>query len=140
MTTKLTSLGNATAVPEITRQGNGKHSIVIVCSESNGKRITLSKSLTTDLGITENNDTVFLTCYKDSRSLVISSEPLCNESIKVKAKTKSDKATLYVGNLVTFVISNFGLADLYSDHVSHSFTEIAFETDGDCRYAIVSFN
>ena len=139
MAINLNSLGNATAVPKNTRQGNGKHSIVIVCSESNGKRITLSKALTTDLGVPENGGMLYITLYKESRSLVVSTEPICNESITAKANVKAGKATLYVGMVVSFLIEAFGLADLYKEHVSHSFTEILFETDDDCRYTVVSF-
>ena len=115
------------------RSGNGKYSFGIVCSEQNGKRVSLTASLASKLNI---DSEMFITSYARNGFIVLSSSKLNEQSVKYTVKGK-DKKIAYNASLVHYLIDNFHLN--FEGHVSRSFDNIEFNNDPKNPMAMVIF-
>ncbi len=131
-----TILNNST--PDIishssSKSGRGKYSVGIVCSEKNGKRISLTASLASKLNI---DSEMFITSYGSNGFIVLSSSKLNEQSVQYTVKGK-DKKIAYNASLVHYLIDTFNLN--FEGHVSRSFDNIQFNTDPTNPMAMVIF-
>lgn len=115
------------------RSGNGKYSFGIVCSEQNGKRVSLTASLASKLNI---DSEMFITSYASNGFIVLSSSKLNEQSVKYTLRGK-EKKTAYNASLVHYLIDTFHLN--FEGHVSKSFGNIQFNTDPTNPMAMVIF-
>lgn len=115
------------------RSGNGKYSFGIVCSEQNGKRISITASLASRLNI---DSEMFITSYASNGFIVLSSSKLNEQSVKYTVKGKEKKIT-YNASLVHYLIDTFNLN--FEGHVSKSFDNIEFNNDPKNPMAMVIF-
>lgn len=104
---------------------SGKFSFGIVNSTGNGKRITINKSLSEKLELT---DTVSVLPHSDKNVLVIG-KSLPFDSASVVKINGQDKKTCYSAGIVKLIAKSFNID--FSKHVSRSFTNIDIdEIDG----------
>lgn len=115
------------------RSGNGKYSFGIVCSEQNGKRVSLTTSLASKLNI---DDEMFITSYASKGFIVISPKKLNDKSVMYTVKG-ADKKIAYNSSLVHYLIDTFNLN--FEGHVSRSFDNIEFNNDPENPMAMVIF-
>ena len=115
------------------KSGRGKYSVGIVCSEQNGKRISITASLASKLNI---DSEMFITSYASNGFIVLSSSKLNEQSVKYTVKGK-DKKIAYNASLVHYLIDNFHLN--FEGHVSRSFDNIEFNNDPENPMAMVIF-
>ena len=117
----------------VSRSGNGKYSFGIVCSEQNGKRVSLTASLASKLDI---KDEMFITSYGSNGFIVLSSSKLNEQSLKYTLRGK-EKKIAYNASLVHYLIDTFNLN--FEGHVSRSFDNIEFNNDPENPMAMVIF-
>ena len=122
----------ATIIPSAVRTSHGKYSVGIVCSEKNGKRVTLTSALAKRLKL---DDKVFVTAYIDDGFIMFSPSALNGYSLEVHLMG-TDKKIAYNAGLVHFLIDNFNLD--YSSCVSKSFSDIVFNEDIDNPIAVLN--
>ena len=123
----------ATTIPQASRSSRGKYSLGIVCSEKNGKRITLTASLANFLKL---SDKVFVTVYADDNIIILS--PTAINEYSVEAKLNGDEGKIaYNAGLVHFLIDTFKLD--YQNTVSKAFHDFSFNDDPNNPMAILTF-
>lgn len=116
-------------LPQIpkTSSRNSRLSFNIVNSDSNGKRVKLSKGLTTALGITESADILPI----KGEGLIMVAEKLpyeaaCSVSLKDEGRNGTSGAKIaYNSGMVALLTMEFDLD--FSEHVSMSFSDISIE-------------
>lgn len=125
----LSAIKKATSFANKTVRGGskGKPSISVISAGKNGKRVTLSDGLITEIGAT---DCVFVGVLPDKRQLVISGT--ANQNLE-EFSLRSGRY-VYNSSLVSGIINTFGLSAYFTNHTSASFADMEFE-DG---MAIVS--
>lgn len=123
----------ATPITPSTHTSSGKYSVGIVCSESNGKRVTFTAALASHLKL---GNVVYITAYAEDGFIVIGATPYNNLSSSYKLSGK-DKKIAYASDLVHYLIDNFHLD--YSTCVSRSFGNIIFNNDPNTPMAILRF-
>lgn len=105
---------------------NGKYSFSVVNSDSNGKRISISKALAEALDL---EDGVSLLPVQEEGLLMLSKKPLSAKASSGKLNG-SGKKLCYNAGLVRLITDTFRLD--FSDHVSLSFSDIAVqESEGE---------
>lgn len=123
----------ATTIPQASRSSRGKYSLGIVCSEKNGKRITLTASLANFLKL---SDKVFVTVYADDNIIILS--PTAINEYSVEAKLNGDEGKIaYNAGLVHFLIDTFKLD--YQNTVSKVFHDFTFNDDPNNPMTILAF-
>ena len=123
----------ATAIPSTARRSRGKYSFGIVCSERNGKRITLTASLSQALRL---DDTLFITAYADDSIIILSPAAINECSLETNLKGDDGKIS-YNAGLVHFLINTFKLD--YQGIVSKVFHDFTFNDDPNNPMAILTF-
>ena len=123
----------ATAIPQAARSSRGKYSLGIVCSERNGKRLTLTSSLAKALKL---DDTLFITAYADDGIIILSPSAINECSLETNLRG-DDKKIAYNAGLVHFLISTFKLD--YKNVVSRAFHDFSFNNDPNNPMAILTF-
>ena len=114
----------------------GKHSFGIVNSRSNGKRVTLSKSLSSALNLADTAE--FVALPDDGILMVSKSFP---EGLAVPQKLSgeaNEKRICYNSTLVKAITDDFHLD--FSKHVSCSFSDISIEDHDGTAVAIIQMN
>ena len=107
--------------------GNSRLSFNIVNSDSNGKRVKLSKDLAAALGITESADILPI----KGEGLIMVAEKLpyeaaCSVSLKGERRNgRSGAKIAYNAGMVALLTKEFDLD--FSEHVSMSFSDITIE-------------
>ena len=104
----------------------GKYSMGIVNSKSNGRRITLSKSIADKLQI---DDELFAMPAEGENKLVIT---------KTKVFPNSGKKTIYCGPLVVLLTKMFNLD--FSKQVCKTYSNVSFEEFKGEQVVVVSFS
>lgn len=136
--TKFNSIINNKAASAISHSascsGRGKYSFGIVCSDQNGKRVTLTSSFASRINL---EDEMFVTSYADYGFIVISPTKLNESSAKYKL-AGNDKKIAYNSGLVHYLRDTFALD--FEGHVSRSYDNIEFNNDPDNPMAVVIFN
>ena len=108
--------------PTITANTNGDYSFGIVNSESNGKRVSISKSLSIKLELTDN--LAILPMIDDGVVLLAKELPFpATSRVSIRGK---EKKIAYSASLVHLLTEAFGLD--YSARTSMSFSDIDFDT------------
>lgn len=105
-----------------TRGGKNTYSLNLICTQSNGKRLTFSKGLISILGLAER---VYIGAIFSDRKLIVSQNQLSNLT-EYKLGTGR---ILYNSRLVDGLVSGFGLKSYYESHSSKSFTDIEFDEE-----------
>jgi hypothetical protein len=123
----------ATTIPQAARSSRGKYSLGIVCSEKNGKRITLTASLAKALKL---NDVLYITAYADDSIIILSSSAINEHSVETMLKGDDGKIS-YNAGLVHFLINTFTLN--YQNTVSKAFHDFSFNDDPNNPMAILTF-
>ncbi len=123
----------ATNIPQAARSSRGKYSLGIVCSEKNGKRLTLTASLAKALKL---GDTLFITAYADDGIIILSSVAINECSLETNLKGDDGKIS-YNAGLVHFLINTFKLN--YQNTVSKAFHDFSFNDDPNNPMAILTF-
>ena len=123
----------ATAIPHAARSSRGKYSLGIVCSEKNGKRLTLTASLAKALKL---DDTLFITAYADDGIIILSPVAINEQSVETVLKGDDGKIS-YNAGLVHFLINTFKLD--YHGVVSKAFHDFKFNNDPNNPMAILTF-
>ena len=123
----------ATSIPHAARSSRGKYSLGIVCSEKNGKRLTLTASLAKALIL---EDKLFITAYADERIIILSSGAINDYSVEIALKGEEGKIS-YNAGLVHFLIDTFNLD--YEGVVSKVFHDFTFNNDPNNPMAILAF-
>ena len=118
--------------PKMSKSG-GKYSLGIVNSKSNGKRLTLSKSIAENLKI---ETELYAMPAEDDRKLVLSKTKVFPHSVELKI-TDEGKRTSYCAPFVELLTDRFALD--FSKHVSRTFYDVDFDTYENTLVAIVSF-
>lgn len=117
----------------VSKSGRGKYSVGIVCSEKNGKRVSITASLASKLNI---SDEMFITSYASNGFIVLSSSKLNEQSVKYTLRGK-EKKIAYNASLVHYLIDTFNLN--FEGHVSRSFDNIEFNNAPENPMAMVIF-
>ena len=118
--------------PTITASAGGDFSFGIVNSESNGKRVSVSKSLSKKLELTDN--LAILPMIEDGVVLLAKELPFpATSHVSIRGK---DKKIAYSASLVQLLTEVFALD--YSARTSMSFSDIDFDTVDDVPVAIVT--
>ena len=112
---------------------NGKYSVGIVCSEKNGKRITITSALASKLNLAES---VYITAFSHDGFIVLGSSSYDENSSEYKL-SGGDKKVVYNSELVHYLIETFKLN--YIGRVSRSFGDITFNNDQNASMAILRF-
>ncbi len=123
----------ATTIPQTARSSRGKNSFGIVCSAKNGKRITLTASLSKALRL---DDTLFITAYAEDRVIILSSHTLNDDSIETNLKGSDNKIS-YNAGLVHFLKDTFGLD--FTNRVCLTYHDIVFNNNAQDPMAILTF-
>ena len=123
----------ATSIPHAARSSRGKYSLGIVCSEKNGKRLTLTASLAKALIL---EDKLFITAYADDGLIVLSPGAINEYSVKTALRGEEGKIS-YNAGLVHFLIDTFNLD--YEGVVSQVFHDFTFNNDPNNPMAILTF-
>ena len=123
----------ATAIHQAARSSRGKYSLGIVCSEKNGKRLTLTASLAKALML---EDKLFITVYADDNLIVLSPGAINKYSVETALKGEEGKIS-YNAGLVHFLIDTFNLD--YEGVVSQTFHDFTFNNDQSNPMAILTF-
>lgn len=127
------STKTATTIPQTARSSRGKYSLGIVCSEKNGKRLTLTASLVKALKL---DDTLFITAYANDGIIILSSVAINECSLETNLKGDDGKIS-YNAGLVHFLINTFKLN--YQNTVSKTFHDFSFNDDPNNPMAILTF-
>ncbi len=101
--------------------GGGKHSLSIV-NNINGKRITLSKTLSADLNVT---DEVYFLPVPSENTLIVSSKSISSKSASCPTSGQDGKKICYAAGVVKMITETFALD--YSNVTSLSFNNIGFD-------------
>ena len=112
----------------------GKYSMGIVNSKSNGRRLTLSKSIADKLKI---DDELFAMPAEGENKLVITKTKVFPNSVKLTACGEGKK-TIYCGPLVELLTKMFNLD--FSKHVSQTYSNVSFEEFKNEQVAVISFS
>lgn len=112
----------------------GKYSMGIVNSKSNGRRITLSKSIADKLQI-ENE--LFAMPAEGENKLVITKAKVFPNSVKLNASGEGKK-TIYCGPLVELLTKMFALD--FSKNVCKTYSNVSFEEFKGEQVAVISFS
>lgn len=115
----------------VIRSGASNCSMSIVYN-TNGKRISFSKSLTTHLDVT--ND-IYLLPVKEANTLILSAKPIGSKSSAVPV-TGEGKKICYSARLCKALVEAFKLD--YDHATSLSFRDISFDIMNDEKVAIVN--
>lgn len=130
-------LANNAVIPNISSMdetSNGTLSFGVVNSNSNGKRITISKALAAVLNL---DNAVYLTFVPQEGVLILSSSKVSGTSVKVTLKgNKKTKRTGYNAVVVFALKKSFDLD--YSNCVSLSFRDIAINNNNGISCAIIN--
>ena len=126
----------ATIIPRAARSSRGKYSLGIVCSEKNGKRLTLTASLSEALTL---EDKLFITAYADDGIIILSPCAINEYSVETALKGEEGKGgkISYNAGLVRFIIDAFKLD--YKGIVSKTFHNFTFNNDPNNPMAILTF-
>ena len=114
----------------------GTYSFGIVNSKSNGKRLTLSKSLNAALELESTIE--FIAIPEDGTLLVSKAFP---EGTAVSYELKGDaddRRTCYSTDVVKAIIKDFHLK--FEDCVSRTFNRITIDKSGDVPFAIITLS
>jgi hypothetical protein len=123
----------ATAIDSGASVGSGKYSVGIVCSKSNGKRVTLTAALATKLKI---KDVMYVTAYREDGIIIFGATAYNDDSTRITV-TGDDKKIAYNSTLVHFLIDTFQLD--FSNCVSRSCHDITFNNDPKNPMAVLCF-
>ena len=115
----------------VIRSGASNCSMSIVYNV-NGKRISFSKSLAAQLGITNE---IYLLPIKDANTLILSAKPIGSKS-SVGTVTGEGKKICYSAQLCKALVEIFKLD--YDHATSLSFRDISFDIMNDEKVAIVN--
>ena len=121
----------STNAPTITTSAGGDFSFGIVNSEANGKRVSISKSLSKKLELTE---TLAILPMVEDGIVLLSKELPFPATSRVSVRGK-EKKIAYSASLVHLLTEAFGLD--YSARTSMSFNDIDFDTVDGVTVAIV---
>lgn len=119
---ELLELASKSETPVIkSTASNGRYSFSVVNSESNGKRISISKALAEALDL---EDSVSLLPIQEEGLLMLSKKPLSAKASSGRLKERGKKLC-YNASLVRLITDAFRLD--FSNHVSLSFSDISIE-------------
>ena len=113
---------------------SSKYSMGIVNTPDNGKRLTFSKSIADELGIT---DTAFAMPAEGERKLVVGKTLPFPEAVKLTLKGTTKK-TCYNAHMVASLTDMFNID--FSTKTSRSFTEVTFDMYNGVKVAIITFS
>lgn len=111
--------------------GGGKYSLSIV-NNINGKRVTLSKTLSSDLNIT---DEVHFLPVPSENILIVSSKSISSKSASCPMSGQDGKKICYAAGVVKMITEAFALD--YSNVTSLSFNNISFDMIKGQKVALV---
>lgn len=123
----------ATNIPQVYNEGARHHSLGIVNSEGNGKRITLSKKLIARLELEEN----FQLLPIPSEGVALIAQKLPSNQASTARLSSKGRGVCYSAGLVQLLTQLFKLD--FSEHVSRTFTDITFDEIDGMPVAIVRF-
>lgn len=127
---ELISKANNNTSSVIVSSGASKYSLSIV-NNINGKRITISKALSTALSLA---DTAYFLPVEETGQLLISASPIGAKS-SCSSLSGAEKKISYNASLVKMLTEAFKLD--FSDKTSCSFSDITIDTSTDHAVAIV---
>ncbi|MBP3400428.1 MAG: hypothetical protein J6K70_01520 [Selenomonadales bacterium] len=113
-------------------KANGKHSFGIVNSVNNGKRITISKSLSEALDLT---DTIMLTINQEDRQVFIGKTLPAQQAVTGKL-SGTGKKICYMTSIVTTLTKVFNIN--FSTCVSRTFTDIEIVDHNGITFAVIN--
>lgn len=128
----LISTAESSTSTQVVSGSGSKYSFSIVNSQNNGKRLSFSKSLATDIGLT---DTVFILPSVASGEIFVTSSSISGKCSKAPL-SGADKKLCYSTPLVKMIVSAFGLN--FAGHTSMSFPDVTIEDFGDVKVARIS--
>ena len=114
--------------------GNNTHSMTIVYSEANGKRVTFSKALSEKLAL---KNAVYLAPLPSEGVLMVAGSPVFGNAMAGNLSGK-EKRICYRADIVRTLIELFQLD--YSEHVSRSFADISFEDSDGTPIAVIKLS
>ncbi len=120
------------AAPVINATGAGKYSFGIVNSEGNGKRITLSKALSSDLGLTDHLE---LLPYPKDGILIIGAN-LNSEFASSCTLRGKEKKIGYAAPIVHLLTQLYAID--FSSHVSKSFSDVTLDSHNGEKVAVIT--
>lgn len=123
----LVAKANSVSLPtaHVSHGGGNVLSFGIVCSASNGKRLSFSKALADHLAL---DDTAYITPLVEEGLILITGKPVFNNAYECGLRG-SDKKLSYRANVVNALIDSFSLD--FGTHVSRAFNKIEiFEHNG----------
>lgn len=112
---------------------SSRYSMGIVNTRSNGKRLTFSKSIADELGIT---DTAFAMPAEGERKLVVGQTLPFPEAVKLTLKGDTKKIC-YHSQMVALLTDMFNID--FSTKTSRSFDNVTFDTHDGVKVAIITF-
>ena len=133
LTNLITAVEN-NASTQVVSGGNSKYSFGIVNSTNNGKRLSFSKSLAADVGLT---DTVFILPSTASGEIFVTSSPISEKCSKATL-SGAEKKFCYSTPLVKLLVDMFKLD--FGGHTSLSFSDVTIEDLDDVRVARISIS
>ena len=128
--TDLIAKANNNSCSVVVSTGASKYSVAIV-NNINGKRVTISKSLSTDLSL---NSSAYFLPIEETGQLLISSSPIGSKS-SCGSLSGADKKICYNASLVKMLTEAFKLD--FSDKTSCSFGDITIDNSTVNAVAIV---
>lgn len=128
----ISKISAADAAPVINSTGAGKYSFGVVNSEGNGKRITLSKALSADLGLTDRLE--LLPCPKDG--ILIIGANLNSKFASSCTLRGKEKKIGYSAPIVHLLTKLYAID--FSVHVSTSFSDITLDSYNGEKVAVIT--
>ncbi len=112
---------------------SSKYSMGIVNTPDNGKRLTFSKSIVDEIGVT---DTAFAMPAEGDRKLVVGKTLPFPDAVKLTLRGKT-RRTCYHSQMVALLTEMFNLD--FSAKTSLTFDNVSFDTYEDVKVAIITF-
>lgn len=121
----------ASQMPATAKQ-NGKYSFRIIRSECNGKRITVSKTLKSALGLSES---FMLTANEKERKIFIGKSLPAQNCVECKFSQHASD-TCYKSSVADTLVDMFNLD--YNGRVSRTFTDIEIVDHNGITFAVIN--
>lgn len=131
---ELLAQANAVKLPITTAAVSGGYSFGIVCSASNGKRISFSKALSKALAL---EDKVYIAPVPAEGVVLVSSQPITDKPMEGRLN-KDERKICYRTEIVHTLIELFRI-DM-GEHVSVTFTDITIEHSGEIPFAVIKLS
>ena len=122
----------ATEIPKICNGGTRRYSFNIINSDTNGKRLSLSKMLIERLGLEDE----FQLLPIPSSGVALIGKHLPSSQASTVRLSNRERGTCYSANLVKILTQLFSLD--FSAHVSRTFTDITFDEIEGVPVAIIT--